>query len=30
LLRKDGIPYDWVDCFEKLSETKLPQKEEFY
>jgi len=30
LLRKGVFPYDWFDSFEKLNETKLPPKEEFY
>ena len=31
LLTKKGVyPYDYIDSFEKLKETKLPPKEEFY
>jgi len=30
LLRKGVFPYDWFDSLEKLKETKLPPKEEFY
>ena len=30
LTRKGVYPYDYVSSFEKLSETKLPPKEEFY
>ena len=30
LLRKGVFPYAWFDSFEKLNETKLPPKKEFY
>ena len=30
LTRKGVYPYDYIDSFEKLKETKLPQKEKFY
>ena len=30
LLRKGIFPYDWFDGLDKLNETKLPPKEEFY
>ena len=30
LTRKGGFPYDYVSSMEKLSETQLPPKEEFY
>ena len=30
LLRKGVYPYDYVDCMQKLDETSLPPKEEFY
>ena len=30
VLRKGVYPYDYVDCLEKLNETKLPPKEMFY
>ena len=30
LLRKDVYPYDYVDGPEKLEETQLPPKQEFY
>jgi len=30
LLRKNCYPYDYMDSIDKLSETKLPPKEEFY
>ena len=30
VLRKGVYPYDYVDCLEKLNETKLPPKEAFY
>ena len=28
--RKGVYPYDFMDCFDKFSETKLPTKEKFY
>ena len=28
--RKGVYPYDWMDCFDKFSEAKLPPKEKFY
>ena len=30
LLRKGVYPYDYMDCLDKLKETKLPPIEEFY
>ena len=31
LLKRKGVyPYDYMDCFEKLSETTLPPTESFY
>ena len=30
LLRKGVFPYDWFDCFDKLSSAQLPPKEAFY
>ena len=31
LLKRKGVyPYDYMDCFEKLSETTLPPIERFY
>ena len=30
LLRKDVYPYEYIDAWEKLKETTLPKKEEFY
>ena len=30
LLRKGVYPYDYVDCLNKIDETSLPPKEEFY
>ena len=28
--QKGTYPYDWMDCFEKFDQTKLPTKEQFY
>ena len=28
--RKGVFPYDYMDCFERLAETSLPSKEDFY
>ena len=30
MIRKGVYPYDYMDCFEKLNDTKLPAKKEFY
>ena len=31
LMSQKGIyPYDYMDCFEKFNQTKLPTKEQFY
>ena len=30
LMRKGVFPYDWLDDFDKLNETQLPPKKEFY
>ena len=30
MLRKGVYPYEYVDDYEKLSETSLPKKEDFY
>ena len=31
LMKKKGVyPYDYMDCWQKFSDTKLPEKDEFY
>ena len=30
LLRKDVHPYEYMDSWEKINETSLPEKENFY